>query len=444
VHVTDVNALINSGLVHEVHTSERRSYRGCRRRWHWVFQEFYYPQTTAKPLEFGVAFHEAMEVLYDPSTWALSKHVAGRDMLLLSAQTRFVDTCEKQRKKFGEVNPNGMTDEARVDYDERVLLGKGMLNYYWHDVAPEWDSHFTPEKVEVSFMVPIQDPDTKEYLFCHCNRCWKTYCAYIDAHEEQQYIDHAAEGALPWIPLEQQEGERDIWTREHPGLLVCLAGRLDMLVRDKHGHYWIVDWKTAARLARGDASGQDRDEFLELDDQIGSYVMALRRKLGLNVRGFIYVELKKGFPQPPTENKVVRLGCKFSKNKNQDVDYVTYLKTVQEYDKDAYEAGLYDDMLTFLKEGGANFYGRYQIVKTDEELEEIERTLFMEAAEMTDSKTRIYPSPGRFSCGFCAFRQPCLEKFRQGDFQYMLDTLYEKREKHYWVKELSTDKQGGE
>ena len=444
MHSTEVNALIKAGLVHEVHTSERRSYRGCRRRWWWVFQEFYYPQVTAKPLEFGVAFHNGMEVLYDPSTWAMTKHEAGREIVLQSAIAKFVEVCEAQRKKFGEVNPNGMTDEAREDYDERVLLGKGMLNYYWKELAPEWDEHFTPEKVEVSFMVPIQSPDTGEYLFCHCNRCWKTYCAHIDAKEEQQYIDHAAEGALPWIPLDQQPGERELWEREHPGLIVCLAGRLDMLVRDKYGHYWIVDWKTAARLARGDASGQDRDEFLELDDQIGSYVMALRRKLGLNVRGFIYVELKKAFPEEPARNKVIRLGRSYSVNANQAVDYETYKKCVAENDTEAYEAGLYDEFLTYLKEGGVNFHGRYQIMKTDEELEEIERGLFMEASEMTSPTTLIYPSPGRFSCGFCAFRQPCLEKYRQGDYQYMLDTLYEKREKHYWVKELSTDKQGGE
>src|SRR5690606_15369965 len=96
------------------------------------------------------------------------------------------------------------------------------------------------------------------------------------------------------------------------GLLVVLAGRIDLLAEDSHGHYWVVDWKTTARLARGDASGQDRDEFLDLDDQIGSYVMALRRKLGLNVRGFIYVELKKAFPEPPQRNKQIRLGRWYS------------------------------------------------------------------------------------------------------------------------------------
>jgi hypothetical protein len=101
-------------------------------------------------------------------------------------------------------------------------------------------------------------------------------------------------------------------------------------------------------------------------------------------------------------------------------------------------------MLEWLKVEGPNFYGRYQIHKTDEELEELERELFLEASDMIDPKIRIYRNSGRFNCGFCAFRQPCLEKSGQGDFQYLLDTMYDRRKQHYWVKELSTDTQGGE
>lgn len=413
-----INRMIQQRLVHEVHTSERRSFRGCRRRWHWVFQDFYYPQVTAKPLEFGVAFHNAMEVLYDPTTWNLPD----REIVLGAAKQTFVDTCEEQKKQFLKVQ-SGMDDEAREDYKERVELGKGMLDYYWREVAPEYDQHLTPRKVEVEFIVPIQDPDTGSYLFCKCKRCLKT----IDEAFEQGVLDANSASNL-----------------SKQGLVVCLAGRLDLLAEDKHGHYWIIDWKTAARLARGDASGQDRDEFLELDDQIGSYVMALRRKLGLNVRGFIYVELKKAFPEPPQRNSVMRLGRMYSVNRNQNVDYDTYLKTVKENDSHAYAAGLYDEFLDYLKNEGVNFHARYQVVKSDAELEEIERNLFAEASDMVDPHLRLYPSAGRFSCGFCAFRQPCLEKNRQGDYQYMLDTLYDKRDKHYWVKELSTDKQGGE
>jgi hypothetical protein len=91
----EVSDLIADRLVHEVHTSERKSFRGCRRRWNWVFQQFYYPQVTAKPLEFGVAFHSAMEVLYDPDTWTWD-----RELILNAAIGKFADVCNEQKTKF--------------------------------------------------------------------------------------------------------------------------------------------------------------------------------------------------------------------------------------------------------------------------------------------------------------------------------------------------------
>lgn len=431
-----VNDMIAKRLVHEVHTSERRSFRGCRRRWHWVFQDFYYPLVTAKPLEFGVAFHSAMETLYDPDTWLWDRQVVKN-----TAINVFKNACEDQKKKYLQAFDETFftREETENEYNERVELGVGMIEYYVNEVAPNYDANLTPIKVEVEFIVPIQNPDTGEYLFCKCNRCLRT----IDEWLAQEIKVRKQEDQVI-LEEDLQDLYNTAANMSKLGLVVCLAGRIDLLAEDKHGQLWVVDWKTAARLSRGDVSGQDRDEFLELDDQIGSYVMALRRKLGLNVAGFIYVELKKAYPQPPTRNKQVRLGCMYSKNKNQPTDYDLYLKTVKENDTAAYEAGLYNDILEHLKQEGERFHGRYQIVKTEEELYEIEKNLWHEAADMTDPNLRVYPSAGRFNCGFCAFRQPCLEKNRQGDYTYMLDTLFEKRDKHYWVKELSTDKQGGE
>lgn len=424
MHPTEVNFMIDNRLVHEVHTSERRSFRGCRRRWNWIFLDFYYPPVSAKPLEFGVAFHEAMEVLYDPKTWKMD-----REIVLNAAIARFKEKVVEQKNNYLKANNTQYitNEEVEYDYNERVALGVGMLKHYGKYVAPEYDKNMTPKHVEVEFIVPIQNPKTGEYLFCKCKRCMKTI-------EEW------------WAQQDQALGENfrqyEYW--KETGLVVCLAGRIDLLAEDEHGHYWIVDWKTAARLARGDASGQDRDEFLDLDDQIGSYVMALRRKLGLNVRGFIYVELKKAYPEPPVRNANLRQGRWFSINKQQATDYETYLRTIMEEDTENWKAGNYDDFLHYLKEEGGRFHNRYQVLKSDDELEEIEYNLFLEASEMTDSQLRIYPSSGRFTCSFCAFRQPCLEQNRKGDYQYVLDTLFEKRDKHYWVKELSTDKQGGE
>ncbi len=418
-----VDDLISKRLVHEVHTSERKSYRGCRRRWHWLFQEFYYPQTTAKPLEFGVAFHSAMEVYYDPDTWNWD-----RDIILSASIGQFIKVCTEQKNKFLKNGIMGsfLTEEEVIqEYRSRIDLGVGMLTYYHNKVASVYDKGWTPLKVEVEFIVPIQNPDTNEYLFCTCSRCKRTieiWAESADNIEVQSFYDELMEKGLP----------------------VCLAGRIDMLASDPNGNLYIVDWKTTARLARGDASGNDRDEFLENDDQIGSYVMALVRKLGLDVKGFVYIELKKAFPEKPIKNAARRLGRLYSVNKQQPVDYDTYLNCIKTNDTEAFEAGLYDEFLQYLKESGERFHGRYKILKTTEELIEIERHLFMEAKEMCSKDTFIYPSPGRFNCATCAFRQPCLEKNRQADYQTILDTMFDRRKEHYWVKDLSTDKQGNE
>ena len=429
---TQVNELVRQRLVHEIHTSERKSFRGCRRRWDWIFHQYYYPKVTAKPLEFGVAFHNAMETLYDPETWKFD-----RQIVLNSALQVFTDTCGEQKRKYlDHIEQYELdTHDAEEDYSERVELGLGMLRFFAEKVQPGWDKNWLPRYVEVEFMVPIQNPDTGEFLMCKCVQCQVLYCNHLNAQEPD--IDHLilrkkdgsgyvlsmnGQGHIPWEGL--------------PGVL---AGRIDAIMQDSLNNLWIVDWKTAARL-----SNDGDDSFLYLDDQISSYVMALRRKLGIDIRGFLYVEIRKAVPEPPARNQARRLGRIFSVSKNQATTHELYLQTVRGEDTEAYEAGLYDDFLKYLEEEGTAYHHRYQIHKTDEELEQIERTLFYEASDMLDPNLRIYPNAGKFNCGYCAFRQPCMEVNRQGDPQFLLDEMFDKKTKHYWVKELSTDKQGGE
>lgn len=414
----DVDELIDLELVHEIHTSERRSYRACRRRWDWIFRQNYYPLMTAKPLEFGVAFHYGMEKYYDPDTWDWP-----RDVVAQYAIKAFVDKGEEQRKKALENSQQQYLDaDIQEDYDERVELGKGMLNHYFKHVAPQQDKGWRPVKVEIGFMIPIPHPDTREIIYCKCAECRRKFAKHFE-------IPAKASGRTS----AHKEIIKKYWRQ---GLPVVYAGRCDMLAEDEVGNYWIFDWKTARTIT------QD-DEFLYLDDQIGSYVWALR-KLGLPVRGFVYHEQRKGYPKPPERNKVIRLGRSYSVSKSQETDYETYLRTVMEGDAAAYQEGLYDDFLAFLKDEGIVFHARHQIHKTDYECDQIEYNIGQEALEMIDPKIRIYPSAGRFGCTFCAFRQPCMEKNGGGDYQYALDTLYERREHYYVRTEASTESKGAE
>ena len=403
--------MIDAKLVHEIHTSGRRSFRACRRRWDWLFNQSYYPIGTAKPLEFGSAFHAAMETYYQPDTWRMDREVVGQ----LAIKT-FVDFCEKQRDKALQAKEQiSLEPDIQLDYDERVALGRGMLAYYFKEVAPKEDKGWKPVRVEIAFMLPIPNPETGEdVIWCKCVVCQDKVATWRTEHPEEEAIDHFPNG-LP----------------------VVYAGRLDMLAEDEDGHYWIFDWKTARTISIN-------DEFLYLDDQVGSYVWALRR-LGLNIRGFVYHEQRKGFPQPPHENVNRRKGCLFSVAKNQDVDYETYLKHITEFDPVALGQGCYDEFLAYLKEeGSVVYFMRHQINKSDEEIASIQLGIGQEALDMIDPALRIYPSPGRFGCTFCAFRQPCLEKNAGGDYQYALDTMFEQREHYYVRNEPSTESKGGE
>jgi hypothetical protein len=383
----------------------------------------------AKPLEFGIAYHKAMEVLYNPETWDWDRTVVGE-----LAVKAFVDACVGQMETYLRDSGRDSVDpEVKADYDERIELGKGMLRYYYQKQLPKHPEGFRPIKVEVAFEVPINHPDGTQ-VRCKCSTCFRRWFATKEAQEAVLTCNerHAKAGNLPCDP----EGHFE----STGGLPVVYAGRIDAIGEDENGDYWIIDWKTAAQIK------EDDEEFLELDDQIGSYVWALFQVLGLNVRGFIYHQQRKGFPRPPQRNKHLRLGCAFSVSKSQETDYETFLATVQEEDTEAYKAGLYDNFLRYLREDGVVYFKRNVVIKTPAQLRSIEQDIYLETLDMIDPSVRIYRNAGRFSCKYCAFRQPCLGRARGEDYTYGLQTLFKKELPYYYRQQLgaSTESKGGE
>jgi hypothetical protein len=409
---------IEADLTHSIHTSARRSFRGCRRRWNWIFREYWYPITTAKPLEFGVAFHVGMETLYTPEFWNKP-----RDIVLEMAIQSFRQTCQDQYDKYMATLDGNPHPDVLDDYTERKALGEGMLRYHAEVVMPMHDyNHFTPIKVEIPFEVPIEDPETGAQLWCTCDTCWRRFIAYQNLH---------------WPDLDPSDDWRkDIWT----GLPVSYGGRIDALFIDDKGKLWVVDWKSAAQLA----NEQDRTMFLQLDDQITSYCWALW-KLGIDVAGFIYHESKKALQVEPEPLKRRYMGKLYSTGKQNSTTYDLFKGTVSENDVEAYEAGLYDEYLDWLKENSTRFHARYQEHRNLHELHSAAQSIYDEAYEMVDPKLRIYPNAGRFNCQTCAFAQPCIGKNQGEDVEYTLKTMFEKRKYHYWTNtKPSTESKGGE
>jgi len=422
-----VEEYIEQKLVHSIHTTERRSFRGCRRRHKFIFIDGYYPKVTARPLEFGVAFHAAMETYYG---FYLGLFVnPDPDTALQLAIAKFKEVCNQQYRKFVLNNPIKEGDpEVKEEYDDRVRLGVGMLRYYFLHEAPKYDQGLKPVKVEQSFEVPIYGPN-KEIIWCKCDRCkrrWRN--SEIGARDHDQYSAQVYE-------LTGEILTAEAYWEQWEGLPVTYGGRIDIIFEDAQGRYWIGDWKTAMRIS-GVEPGT-LDDYMYNDDQITSYCWALWL-IGIPVAGFIYAEIKKAVPEEPEPLKAQRLGRMYSTNKQQATTYDLYLSTIQENDTAAYEEGLYDEFLNYLKYNAPVFHHRHDIPRNDEELRNCGLYIYQEAKEIIDPNIARYPNPGRFHCkGFtdasgCAFWEPCLGMNRGEDWHYTLDTMFEKRTKHYY------------
>lgn len=382
---------IELGLVHSIHTSERKARRACPRRWNWVYNDGYHVPTSHKNLEFGIAWHVAMETWYDPDKWKDDR--SEQQNAAITAMTTEID---RQLKLYLEHNEN-IEDKVVEDYDERMQLGIQMMNYYAERVSPTLDVGLTPLAVEIPFEVELG-------FRCKCKRCVKLWIS------SPLYLEDF--GRAAWASV----GE---YFNAWEGLPVTFGGRIDAIFQDREGRLLVVDWKSAQRLM----DDIDESAFLELDDQVAGYTAALY-KLGRPTDGFIYHEQRKAVPEEPKPLKRINKGKLFSTDKNAPVEYTSFKQTVSKQDVNAYAAGLYDDYLQYLQTPMApKFFERHTIYKSATQIENFWNDLITEAKDMITNPLD-YPTPSRFSCKSCAFRVPCEGKNRGEDFLYTLDTLY--------------------
>jgi hypothetical protein len=369
---------------HEIHTSEIRSFHSCRRRWDLAYRQGYLPEETPKPLEFGIAFHIAMQVFYNPETWSSTTPKEKVE----AAVTAFIGECERQRRVYLQfTNQERLMEGEGDDYTARIDLGIGMLEWYGLQIHPEWDTWFKPVYVEVPFRVPIHHPD----------------------------------GSILTCPYEHGECGQ-LHPKDAP---VTYDGRLDLIIEDLlNGGYFIWDHKSAAQPRKNDM-------LLNIDPQVGGYTWAARVMLGIDVRGFMYVEFRKGFPKPPDLLTRRYKGKLFSTNKLAETDLDHFLATVKRNDSVALEQGLYDEYIQWLKGGDRNhpppvYHQRFPVVKTRKELRLFGDYIYQVATDMVDPRLRIYPSPSQYSCSGCPYFQPCLHMFMGEDHMHSLQTNFRK------------------
>ena len=377
---------IDNRLFHELHVSQIREYKKCAWAHNWKYKDQLYPKVTAKPLEFGTAMHLGLEYLMSPQYSSVPQ-----EQILTLSKSAFVTECKKQLSNV-PIDPFRPREEQEEDYSERIQLGQKMLHYYATEIRPIIDKNLEPLYVEKNFIVPI--PGVTK---CVCDQCLKRWA-------------HA-------FPDDDSIAFR--------GLPVVLEGKIDLILRDTTtGKVWIRDWKNVASITND-------YEWLEMDDQLNNYLWALW-KLGLDIAGFEYFELKKASPAPPKVMERRRLGRILSTDKNQDTTFELMVQAIRDNNE---PIELYIDYLEFLKERGTSHYFKLNKIRRDDKaLSIIEANLHAVVSEMISSP-KLYPTPNKWGCKFCEFRPICVERTNGNDYSGLQEVLYDVKPHYYEVKE---------
>jgi hypothetical protein len=284
-----------------------------------------------------------------------------------------------------KVNGKEILDEhVEEEWKHHLKLGHDMLHHYfvW---APKRDN-FTPVHTEVEFEVPILVPEGFHLPF-------------------------------------GQRG-KPTWEIDHDRCLLCVdenftahrvlyQGRIDLIVVDAWGRFWVIDHKTTAQLSS--------TEWLALDEQCGSYIWAIKQELGLSCEGAIYNQLAKRAPHKP---RILKSGS-LSVAKNQDTTWELFHESVI---NNGEKLEWYQDYLNYLRDNPKEFVRRTEVRRNPKEMHRQGERILLEAIDML-SDPSIYPTPSAWNCQGCWFKSACIAQQEEGDAQFILENNFHKRTK---------------
>lgn len=190
-----------------------------------------------------------------------------------------------------------------------------------------------------------------------------------------------------------------------PGRNAILQGKADLVIR-RQGRLWIVDHKTVTSFV--DSS------TLWMDDQMTAYLWLVRRLFGEMPGGAIYNQIRKRDPAVPV---LLKNGA--MSRSNIDTTWGTYQDALVAAGLDPND---YLDMK--VKLAATKYFDRTEITRTKAELDEFERHLRAETADMTSKLTVMYPNPSWMNCRGCEFLTLCKCESEGGDVQGLIDAMY--------------------
>lgn len=412
-----------------IHTSDRATFKDCRRRWVWSSpaQQNLIPKVAIYgiyfPFWFGTGIHHSLQHYYDPflredpevtfDAWYDIQWNGGE--IKESEVEEFADRFPHQDKS-GKWTIEGLKDVLPdPDYEMFEMhhqLGLGMMRFY-KDYA-ERNDDFAVIASEHLFSVPIMDPTTGKPLYMYDTR--KMPEDWEPSREENMYGPLMFENNTIWNG-EKVEG----WWKQ-----VHARGRMDLIVL---GHttenYAIIDHKTA------DTIKEDYFDHTDLDEQCTTYIWAAEMEAQMydlpykDIAGIVYQALRKAYPSPP--NLTTRGLPSLNKATESTTPYL-FEKCIKEMGLEEYfkmDEKMQAYYTYLVEQGDKQFIQRHSVRRNDAQKLNAGLRLYMEAMDMLDNP-RIYPNPTKnYSCLRCRFRGPCLALESGRDWEDMIKDGYQ-------------------
>jgi hypothetical protein len=423
-----------------IHTSDRGTFKFCRRQWAWSSpsKRNLIPKAMVHGIRdyfwFGTGIHYALEHYYHPglkedpevtfATWFdlqwngglitedelpnfVDRHpvLTGNHKVEIDlADMKAIEASIPIYKVQGllDILPNPDVD-LFMNYRD---LGIGMMKFY--KTYAEINDNFVVIATEHDFSVPILDPSTDGVMYALDTRT-------PPGNWEPDYTVENIYGPL--------------MRGHHTGILkqVHARGRQDLLIQDQQsGRFGIQDYKTTSRL--------DDDYFrhLELDEQCTTYLWAAEREATMHDLEYrecdyiTYQAMLKAYPKPPT---ITTRGIPSISRADESCTAKMFEDTINSNPawKEMFARDeKWQNYYTWLLEiGDKRFIDRKDVWRNRTQRKNAGLRLYYEAMDMLNSPA-LYPNPTKtYGCLNCIFRAPCIAAEDGSDYESMLQDGYE-------------------
>jgi hypothetical protein len=346
----------------EVHTSDRQTYKRCRRKFGWgstLRDNLVRIGPDHKAFFLGTGFHFALEDWF--------------------GYRRFEHPALAFAAYYDAQKTEDLPDEA----EEVLELATGMLAYYVED----WlEDH--PEEFETLVVDSVPQVEV-EVAIDITGLLW----------DSAGHINH------PWLQQTLGDGE------------VHYVTTFDRVVIDQHQRIMGLDYKTAAQFD---------ELNLQTNPQAGAYDWAMDlfyTPVGYKPEGIIWQQHKKVVPEQP---KVLIGGHLSTDKRQSTTYRLYKRALREQFDSIPEKYNDILATLGEQQDYWGDRFVRRDLLRRNQTQREVEQgKIIAEVLEMLNPELALYPNPTKDCSWDCPFKAPCLAKDDGSDYEYILSSEYD-------------------